>query len=77
MMKTIAIHRRPFLMPSPMGRAHPSVDRLEYLSMVVRRYNVIIERMEDGLTFSINKLAKDTCGDSQEIVPSLDLLDVW
>ena len=53
----VTINRRPLLQPSPMGPP-PRSDRLDYLSL--RRYNVILERTEDGVTStSNNKLARD------------------
>ena len=42
----------------PHEAVHPCLDRLDYLSL--RRYNVIIERTEDGVTSTINnKLARN------------------
>jgi hypothetical protein len=37
----------------PHGATHPRLDRLDYLSL--RRYNVILERTEDGVASTIKK----------------------
>ncbi len=54
---TTIFYRRPILQPSPMGP--PILLQIGWNTCLLRRYNVIRERTEDGVTLTINKLAID------------------